>query len=388
MPIFTVRVVSGEGVIRNHDIEASSLYQARFQADRLGQVLTIKKKFNVDFSLGMTTPERHNFMLRLSAMMAANMSVVEALRIISSTFTGRIQKAAKGLLGRLESGMEFDEAVSVDYKNFKPATSALVKAGIQAGDTQKALESAVEFEQLMSQVQKGAYKHFIWAFVAFSVAFAITYYTIYYFAPLILDNPMIRNNKAIDVTYANIFSHVLLWVMGIKLGIFTVFLLLGTVVRAIMPNIADKIILKIPQYKDLILSRQNYVTLYKLGLMVGSGMTTADTLRFTEFEAPKGALKTDLKRARRFLEEGKVWPNALESLHATDRAALASATDNKDQAKTLNALAKQYRDLYIGKVNSFGPAIEFTSALYLVAATASLICLTVIPTMQLTASIN
>jgi general secretion pathway protein F len=388
MPIFTVRVVSGEGVIRNQDIEASSLDQARFHAERLGQVLTIKKKFNVDLALGMTTPERHNFMLRLAAMMAANMSVVEALKVISGTFGGRIQKAAKGLLGRLESGMEFDEAVSVDYKNFKPATSALIKAGIQAGDTQTALESAVEFEQLMSQVQKGAYKHFMWAFVAFSVAFAITYYTIYYFAPMILENPMIKNNKAIDVTMASIFSHVLLWVIGIKLAIFTAFLLLGTVVRAAVPNTADAIILRIPQYKDLVLSRQNYVTLYKLGLMVGSGMTTEDTLRFTEFEAPKGALKTDLKRARRFLEEGKPWPNALDSLHPTDRAALASATDNRDQAKTLNALAKQYRDLYIGKVNSFGPAIEFTSALYLVAATVSLICLTVIPTMQLTASIN
>ena len=388
MPVFTARVVNAEGMIRNHDIEASSIDLARYQADRLGQVLTIKKKFNVDLSIGMTTPERHNFLLRLSAMMTANMSVVEALRIIAGTFGGRIQKAAKGLLGRLDSGMEFDEAISVDYKNFKPATSALIKAGIQAGDTQKALASAVEFEQLMSQVAKGAYKHFMWAFVAFTVAFAITYYTIYTFAPMILDNPMIRNNKAIDVKWAWMFSHVLLWVMGIKLVIFTAFLLLGTVVRKIIPNMADKIILKIPNYKDLVLSRQNYVTLYKLSLMVGSGMTIEDTLRFTEFEAPKGALKTDLRRARRFLEEGKVWPNALESLHPTDRAALASATDNRDQARTLGALANQYRDLYIGKVNSFGPAIEFTSALYLVAATVSLICLTVIPTMQLTASIN
>ncbi|NTF17573.1 hypothetical protein G6L37_04120 [Agrobacterium rubi] len=388
MPIFTARVVNAEGMIRNHDIEASSLDLARFQADRLGQVLTIKKKFNIDMSPGMSTPERHNFLLRLAAMITANMSVVEALRIISTTFGGRIQKAAKGLLGRLDAGMEFDEAISVDYKNFKPATAALIKAGLQAGDTKTALESAVEFEQLMSRVAKGAYKHFMWAFAAFTVAFAITYYTIYYFAPLILDNPMIKNNKAIDVTWAMMASHVLLWVMGIKLALFTIFLMLATVVRAMVPNLAEKIILKIPNYKDLVLSRQNYVTLYKLGLMVGSGMTIEDTLRFTEFEAPKGVLKTDLRRARRFLAEGKVWPNALESLHPTDRAALASATDNRDQARTLNALAIMSRDLYIGKVNAYGPAIEFTSALYLVAATVSLICLTVIPTMQLTASIN
>jgi len=388
MPLFTVRIVSGEGVIRNQEIEASSLELARYHAERLGQVLTIKKKFNIDLSIGMSTPERHNFLRRLSAMMSGNMSVVEALRVIALSYRGRIQKAAKGLLGRLEAGMEFDEAITVDYKNFKPATSALIRAGIQTGDTRQALDSAVEFEQLMSKVAKGAYKHFLWAFVAFTVAFAITYYTIYYFAPMILDNPMIKNNKAIDVKYAEIFSHVLLWVMGIKLAVFTAFLLLGTVVRAMVPNLADKIILKIPHYKDLVLSRHNYVTLYKLALMIGSGMTTADTLRFTEFEAPKGALKTDLKRARRFLDEGKVWANALESLDVTDRAALATATDEKDAARTLNALAVQYRDLYIGKINSFGPAIEFTSALYLVAATVSLICLTVIPTMQLTASIN
>lgn len=388
MPTFAARVVTPEGMVRNHEIEASSIDLARYQADRLGQVLTLKKKFKFDPSIGMTTPERHNFMLRLSAMMAANMSVTEALTVIADNFGGRIQKAAKGLLGRLQAGMEFDEAISVDYKNFKPATSALLKAGIKTGDTQKALADAVEFEQLMAKVAKGAYKHFMWAFVAFTVAFAITYYTIYYFAPMILENPMIKNNKAIDVKWAWVFSHVLLWVMGIKLALFTAFLLLGTVVRQLIPNLADKLILKIPNYKDLVLSRQNYITLYKLSMMVDRGMTMEDTLRYTEFEAPAGALKTDLRRARRFLEEGKPWPRALESLHPTDRAALSSATHNQDQARTLDALATQYRDLYISKVNSFGPAIEFTSALYLVAATVSLICLTVIPTMQLTASIN
>ena len=388
MAHYIARVVSAEGVIRNHEIEASTFEQARYSAERFGQVVTLKKSFNIDLSTGMSVTERHSFMLRLAAMLSGNLSVSEALKLISASFSGKIQKCARGLLTRLESGMEFDEAVAVDYKNFKPATSALIKAGIRGGNTQQALENAVEFEQLMGKVAKGAYKHFFWAFLAFLVAFVMTYGTIYYFAPMILDNPMIRNNKAIDVYWATVSSKVLLWVIGTKFVVFTAFLLLATVGRAVAPYLADKIILMIPHYKDLILARHNYVTLYKLSLMIGQGLTVEDTMRFTEFEAPPGALKTDLRRARRFIDEGKTWANALESLHVTDRAALASAIDSKDQAKTLNALAVQYRDLYIGKVNSFGPAMEFMSALYLIASTVSLICLTVIPTMQLTASIN
>lgn len=387
MPIFQARILSEEGVIRTHDIEASTLDLARHYADRRGQVITIKKKFNLDVSVGMKASERHSFLLRLSAMMRSNMSVVEALQKITDTFGGRIKKASAGMLGRLESGMDMAEAVTLDYKNFPPATAALIKAGVAGGNTQQALRSAVEFEQLLDKVSKGAYKHFFTAFLALGIAFAITYYTIYDFAPIILESPMVAKNPAIDVTLAKIFSQVLLWVLGAKMVFMTAAILLATVVRKIIPNLADRFILKLPHYKDLVLSRNSYVTLYKLGLMIGNGLTLADTLRFTEFETPKGALKSDIRRARRFLEEGKPWANALESLHPTDRAALASATDSKDLEDTLNALAEYYRDLYISKINSIGPAVEFMSALYLVAATVALVMLTVIPSMQMTQTI-
>lgn len=387
MPKFYARILSDEGVIRTHEIEASTIDLARHYADRKGQVITLKKKFNVDLSIGMRPSERHSFLLRLSAMLKSNMGLTHALQKIADTFGGRIKAAAAGMLTRLETGMGLDEAVTLDYKNFPPATAALIKAGVVGGNTQQALKSAVEFEQLLSQVAKGAYKHFFTAFLALAISFAIVYYTIYDFAPIILDSPMVKNNAAIDVTLAKVFSHVLLWVLGAKMAFMGGAILLATVVRRIIPNLADKLILKIPHYKDLVLSRNTYVTLYKLGLMTKNGLTLADTLRFAEFETPRGALKTDLRRARRFLDEGIPWANALESLHPTDRAALASATDSDDLATTLDALAEYYRDLYISKINSIGPAVEFMSALYLVAATVSLVMLTVIPSMQMTQTI-
>lgn len=384
MPVFQARILSSEGVIRSHEIEASTIDLARHYADRKGQVITIKKKFNIDLSVGMRPGERHRFLLRLSAMLRSNMGLTSALQKIVDTFGGRIKSAAAGMLSRLDAGMGLDEAVTLDYKNFPPATAALIKAGVVGGDTQKALRSAVEFEQLLSTVASGAVRHFFVALFALSISFAIVYYTIYDFAPIILDSPMVKGNPAIDVTLAKVFSHALLWVMGAKIILMTAAILLGTVVRRIIPSMADKVILKIPIYRDLVLARNTYVALYKLGLMLGNGLTLEDALRFAEFDTPRGALKTDLKRARRFLVEGKPWANALESLHPTDMAALHSATDSEDLAAVLDALAEYYRDLYISKINSIGPAVEFMSALYLVGATISLVLLTMIPSMQMT----
>lgn len=385
MPSFTARIVTDDGV-RTISVEASDQYQAERKALHQGQVLSIKKKFNFDITGGMNSSERNTFMLRLSSMVGSKMSTTAALDLLATTFTGNIRKCAVGLLNKIESGMSLAEAIDEDRKNFPMATAALVKAGTQgSGETWKSLRDAADFEYLIAGIQKGASKEIMSSIGSFFIAAALMITTVYYFGPQVTENKMFSNSAAVDVGWIETTGKILCLIQIIMLVIFLGFFWLGTAGRALFPNVADKIILKVPYYKDLVLSRNSYVVLYKFGLLVKSGIPMEESLALTADGSPKGALRSDIERALLFIRTGKTWPNALETLHPTDRAALASSADREDAARTLDMLATQYRDMYMNRIKSFAPALKMISALFMTAAGGLLFGLTMLPMLQFSA---
>jgi general secretion pathway protein F len=385
MPKFTVRVATDKG-ISSVVVDASDAGHAERIAGKKGQVLSLKKINGFDMSRGMTASERHMFMLRLSAMIGSKMSATVALRMMADTFSGRIRVASQGLLEKIEQGVALHDAISADTKNFPIATSALVKAGIESGETWRALRDAAEFEYMIAGIQKGAMKEMAAAVVNYFVAFAMMWGSVYWMGPEVLDNALFKDNPAVQVGWAEILGVGLTWAMGFGAVIGAFFIWLGTAGRILFPDFADKLILKIPFYKDLILSRNSYIILYKFGLLVASGMRMEECLILTADGSPKGALRSDFERALRFAKNGKAWANGLETLHPTDRAALNSSTDRKDTARTLDMLASQYRDLYMSRMRSFAPALQSVSALCIAASGIVMFGLTILPFLQLSAA--
>lgn len=387
MAIFTARVVTDSG-IKTVKVDALDAREAEKKAHQQGtQVLSVKRRWNFDLSTGMTAGERNTFMLRLSSMVGSKMPVTRALDLLATTFTGRIRKCAQGLMAQMESGSTLADAIDNDRKNFPVATSALVKAGVQGGETWKALRDAAEFEYLISGIQKGAAKDIAAAIGTFVISAGLMISSVYYFGPQVTENPMFKQSDAVNVDWIETVGKVLCAIQICMLVFFSLFLWLGTAGRALAPDLADKLILRIPYYKDLVLSRNAYVVLYKFGLLVGSGIPMEQSLALTAEGSPRGALRTDIERSLVFIRSGKTWANALETLHPTDRAALSSSTDREDTATTLDMLARQYRDMYMSRIKSFAPALQMVAALFMTASGALLFGLVILPMLQFSAGI-
>nr|WP_250808037.1 type II secretion system F family protein [Neorhizobium tomejilense] len=386
MAIYIVKIMTEDG-IRTTRVEAADDTTADKIASRKGTVLSRKRQMSSDFSRGMSANERNTFMLRLSSMVGSKMPASEALKLIAETFSGRIRQCAAQMVERINQGMNLADAISADTKNFPPATAALVRAGVAGGETWKALREAAEFEYMITGIQKGAIKDIAAAVGTFFVAFGLMIMTMYWLGPSVIENPIFKNNPNIDVFWPELIGHILVWVMGIKAVMFLIFAWIGTAGRLISPDQADKLILRIPYYKDLVLSRNSYVVLYKLSLLVKSGIRIEECLALTADGSPKGAMRTDMYRALGFIRQGKNWANGMETLHPTDRAALSCSTDRDDTARSLDMLASQYKDLYMSRIKSFAPVMQTLAALYMSAAGAEMFFLTMLPMLQFSASV-
>ncbi len=388
MPSFKVRV-TGRGGPKTILVQASDSKEAARIGARQGRVLSTNRNIGIDIVPGMSVAERYTWMLRMSSMLGSKVSTGEALRLMASSFSGNIKKASSGMLERVEAGMSLPDAMYQDRKNFPSTTSALVQAGVATGDTWRALKDAADFEYKMSHTAKGAMKQVYSAIGSFFIAYGLMLGTTQYFGPMVMDNPMFKSGKGVDVEWARTLGDVSTMMMTVMVVIFLLFFMLGSVGKAAIPNAADWLIMKLPFYRDLILARNNHVTLYKLGLLVGSGVRIEEALKLAEDGAPRGALKSDLARAKKAVKEGqKNWAGQMRTLHETDKAALTTSPDRKDIARTLDALANQYADLYLQRVETFGPLMGMIAAIFITLSGGVMFAQTILPMLQLAAGIN
>lgn len=387
MARFKARVLTKKGSTVL-SIDAPSLEAAEKVAKNSGKVLSINKVFHLDITPGLNPSDRYTFMVRLSSMVGSKVGTAEALKLIATTFSGQIKKVAQSMLFRVEAGMDIPQAMEHDRKNFPATTTALVRAGTQTGETWKALRDAAEFEYQLQSIRKGSMKDMATAIGSFLIAGALMIGTTEYFGPMVTGHDMFANSPGVDVDWIAVVGKIATYIMMLLLFIFAVLVWLGTMGKQIMPNWADAVILRIPFYKDLILSRNNYVTLYKLGLLIQSGVRIEEALGLTAEGAPRGALKTDLLAALAAVRTGRPWASVMKTLHATDRAALVSSTNREDIARTLNVLGIQYRDLYIRRMASFSPVLQMIAVLFMALAGGVLFGLTILPMLQMAADMS
>lgn len=385
MPRYEVRVMARKGP-KTLQIEALNEKDATRVASKQGRVTGLRKQFGFDLTPGMSAAERFTFMMRMSTLLSSKVGAAESLRLMATSFSGKIRKASQAMLERLEAGMDIPGAMEQDRRNFPPTTTALVKAGTASGDTGKSMREAAQFEYKMANAHKGSMKQVYQAIGSFLTAGAFMLGTTLYMGPMVMNNPIFANAEGVDIEFARSFGDVCTIIMAVFLAIFGVFALFGTVGRQIAPDLVDKVILKIPFYKDLILSRNNHVTLYKLGLLIDSGVRIEEALNLTQQSSPRGALKADMQKALAAVRKGQPWAKAMTTLHDTDKAALGTSTDRKDIAFTLDTLASQYSDLYIQRISTFAPLLASIAAIFMTLASVVMFVQTILPMLQLSAA--
>ena len=383
---FDCRIATRTGP-RTIQIMAPNTREAEKMAARQGRVLSVRKRRKFDFIPGMTAAERYQWMMRMSSMIGSKVGQGAALRMMAASFGGNIRKTSLSMLERIEGGMDLPTAMSQDTRNFPTTTTALVKAGVASGETWKALKDAADFEYKMANAHKGGMKQVYAAIGSFFIAGVMMVGTTQYGGPMVMDNPMFKTSKGVDVEWARTLGDVCTIAMIVCMVIFGLLMWFGTMGRQMFPDLADKVILKIPFYKDLILARNNHVTLYKLGLLIRSGVRIEEALRLTEESSPRGALKNDMKRALESVRKGQPWAPAMSTLHQTDKAALSTSSDKMDTARTLDMLANQYSDLYIQRISTFAPALGGVAAIFMTLAGVVMFAQMILPMLQMAANV-
>lgn len=388
MAHYTIKVQTKTG-LRTMQMTAKSDAEARQHATRVGRVISLRRQMGFDFSRGLTPAERQTFFSRLSTMLKSRVGTSDALGLLRDTFTGRIQHVSARMLGYVETGDDLGQAIDrIGNADFPAATCALIQAGSRSGETWRALQDAATFEAELHKVKQNAAKGLWGGISGFVFAGITTLVSSLYVGPEIMKSELIKGlaekSGGVDMSVIDACGRALGWVMVVVMGIALILMALSSIGRRIAPDAADKLILRIPFYKDLVLAKNNYITLYGLALLIGSGVRSEEALRLSADNAPKGALRTDLIRAMEAVKTGRPWPKVMNTLHPTDKASLMCATDREQVAETLDSLASQYRLLYAQRLGSFVPALNLVAALLLSLSGGLLFAQSILPMLMAT----
>jgi general secretion pathway protein F len=194
------------------------------------------------------------------------------------------------------------------------------------------------------------------------------------------------NADKIDNSLVDALSYLGGGFMLIVMVVFAAGFFLATIGRRFWPITADNIITKVPYYCELVLAQQNYTNLYRLSLMVRSGVRMEEALQTAHDSCGRGALKIDFERSIGALKSGKKWASAMSILHPTDRAALMLAADRDQIATNLNNIAAQYNSIYKQRIGAFTPTLKVLSAFAMSLSGFVLFAQTTMPMLQLSAN--
>lgn len=389
MATYEARIIGGRGGVRSVDVEASNLKEASSQASRYGRVVSIKKKGG-SAATKMGFADRQVFMSRLAAMLASGVGASDALKLLRTTFGGSVRKVSAQLERMVEQGDDLPHAISkLDRRIIPSATAAMIQAGSHSGATHEALKGAMNFERTMERVRKESGKGLKQAIGGFLVAGGFILGTVFGFLPKVMNSDMMKMGGTNDnmMEWTINATYAVGYLMGLIGVIFLIMVLMSTVGRRIAPVTVDRIILKIPIYKDLVLAKNNFVAFHGLSLLVNTGVSMEAAFDLMADSTSPGALRQDFMNAKKAVQRGQPWTNAMRSLEATDRAALGASLDRSQIATSMNAISQQYQDIYAQRMASFVPVMQGISALFLMISGLIMFGVTIVPMLKMSTSI-
>jgi general secretion pathway protein F len=381
MSFYKIVVKRQDGKKEGFEIEAETQKKAEYEALRKGSIVSIKKKS--DFQLwetGMSPPERNTFLYTLATLTGA-LSMNDALFIMQQNFSGNIQKVCAKLARLLVTNEPQDAIEKIGSPNFPPPVIAMIKAGASAGSLPDAFREAADFEAEMSNIKKESGKGMYQAIGAFLLAAGIIFVIMFKVMPWMMESPLLQAMD-VDISWLDPYGNAALYSMTFLFSMFVFFTLLGTVGRVVAPNAADSLIIKIPMYKDLVLSKMNYVTIYQLSRLIEKGIPLKVALSKTTENTEPGKLKSNLDSAILNLNEGREWSDAMETFSPMDRAGLRASTDAVKISRTLKDLSLQYKNTYQIAVGRVATTLFFIGMIYLGIAALLLFAYTTIPVLD------
>lgn len=315
---------------------------------------------------GLTAAERRLLLERIATLSASDVGFSHGLSLIRDNLDGPVGQAAGRLLDAIHAGMTLPDAMALHPKDFPPDLVAIIRAGVASGSTERAMADAVRFEDKFGEVRRKAGKGLPGAigYMVFTGLFTIALQG--WLVPFMNGMPLMQSGEKSEayVTLmgaADATGTVLIWTVVLSLLLLAGIGWLSTFGRRICPMFSDAVIAKIPLYRDVSLSFANFATLYRLSLLIESGINLEQALTLVAESARKGMMRRDVEAAAQAVRDGLPWTDAMDCLDPIDRHALSSSTDRKQMARTLDAVAKQYESLYERRLTLMVPVIKFAA---------------------------
>lgn len=388
MSLFEAKIIDAQGS-QLLTISAPDLHSAYSLAEQSGKVVYCKKRFSPFQSMSLTSAERELLLSQLAFLTASGMGTGAALRTLQSNYSGRLAQVAGELLAYIEAGEGLDTAMEqLGSADIPAATQALVRAGYRAGQGSEGLEAAAGFESELRELKKTSGADMIISSVSFLGAVVLILATVFYIGPSILATPLISGaGDAVDVEWALILGKVTALFMFLLLAGVAFLTATHLLVRQRYPLWADRLTLRVPLWRDVVLSRERYLGFFSIQALMGPSISLEQVFDIAAKGTPKGMLRTELERAGQAVRDGEDWLPHLNSLSPIDKAALSGAADRRQLAHTFKRLAGQYRDRYSRSRETATNLLRVCSALTLTIAGGVLFALSVLPMLQASSSI-
>jgi len=386
MPAWAVRVREA-GKIEEFHVIGPSAEDARRQGEKRGQVLRVKRKFQLGGGRRLSPSDRAIMFQRLSTMIGSRVGTGEALRLMAETFSGRIGMISGQLRKRIEAGESLVVAMeSMGYEAFPESILAIIRTGSQSGDMAGALREAMRFEQEAENIKKESGRGLWSAMGGFASGIVTLLGTTLYAVPEMNKSEMVQQLGGGQLAWVTMTADVLTWIALFSTVIVCAGLFVTRVLRPISPVVIDRLVVRVPYFKDIVLAKRNHVAFYGLGILLRAGLRVEEALRLARDSTERGQVRSDFEAALDAVRNGKSWPMAMQGLHPTDRAALAMSQSREQVADSISSIADQYRGIYKVRMEQLVPATQMLAALFLTAAGVVLFGAIILPLLEMTKS--
>lgn len=380
MPLFKATVIQPDGT-QTLSIQARDKAEAYAFAQQLGAVVVIHRQW--EMTTALSTRERELFLTKLASLLSSRVGLGRALRLIAEEFDGRIRRVAQAILQDVEGGAGLEEALEAHPDEFPASVVALVRAGIRAGNTARALETAAHFERDLQGLRQVAGKGLLNALIGFISALVVVVYSTYWLGPE-MSTAMggMMDGGEVDIGWALTAGYALTWGLVALAATLAVLFLVSTVGRKLNPLGADSVTRAVPLWRGLRLGKERFLGLHALSALIGAGLPLEQALRRAADTLPQGRLSAQLRSAAEAVEQGAPWANQLTDLDRTDRAALVVASDKQQITQILARQSAGARNEFLSTTEIFVVALQGISALALTAGGGLLFAVSILPMLK------
>lgn len=322
---FRAKVINSLGEVIEVELSGESIGKIRDDLSSDGYTVLSINKFSTHTSK-LKHKEILDFTGTLSILIESNLSLKDALNTaLEGRKDGRVKKLLRELSHGLSRGESFSDIISLPKWGFSSLYIGLIRVGEKTGNLKtvlKELSGYLDREKKLREKITGAMVYPV--FILFiSILFSLLFIFVVLpqfkemFSSFGSDISTLLNERAMSFTIF-IFSFLLL-LLGTGIGYLNQIRLRKTDINR--ASIADKLLLKLPKIKTIILNRETLNFLFALKVLSTSKLQIEESLKFSKDVLKNAFLKLEVDSITSSIEKGSKLSKAFRESYFPEKVA-------------------------------------------------------------------